>query len=103
MTRYARPFAPHSFASSSSFARSPREYACGTRRKRTASAFLKTPNSELRVTAVASSISRPKRVSGLSVPKRRSASSKVIRGNGVGISIPRHSRQIRAYIRSIVA
>ena len=55
------------------------------------------------MTSVASSISSPKRVSGLSVPKRRSASSNVIRGNGVAISIPRHSRQIRAYIRSIVA
>ena len=33
-------------------------------------------------------------MSGLSEPKRRSASSYVIRGNGVGISMPRHSRQI---------
>ena len=53
--------------------------------------------------SVASSISSAKRVSGLSVPKRRSASANVIRGNGVSISIPRHSRQIRAYICSIVA
>ena len=58
-TRYARPFAPHSLAISSSRCNSLREYACGTRRNRTASAFEKTPNSEPRVTSVASSSSSP--------------------------------------------
>ena len=47
---------------------SEREYTFGTRKKRTASAPAKTPNSEPRVTSVASSSSSPKRVSGLSEP-----------------------------------
>ena len=65
---YASPFAPHPFATSSSFASSPRDSSCGTRRKRTASASANTANSEPRVTSVASSISSPKRRSGLSEP-----------------------------------
>ena len=64
--RYARPLAPRSFATSSSVASSARENAWGTRRKRTASAPAKTPNSEPRVASVASSSSRPNRMSGLS-------------------------------------
>ena len=52
-------------------------------------------------TAVASSISSAKRVSGLSEPKRRSASAYVMCGNGRGISIPRHSRQTAANVSSI--
>ncbi len=67
---YASPFAPHSFANASSWSSSARESSWGTRRKRTAGAPEKTLNSELRVSAVASSISRPNRRSGLSVPKR---------------------------------
>ena len=50
-TRYARPFAPHSFAIVSSLARSPRESSWGTTRKRTTAAPAKTPNSEPRVTS----------------------------------------------------
>ena len=62
---YARPFAPRSFASSSSVASSARENVRGTRRKRTASAFAKTPNSEPRVASVASSSSSANRSVGL--------------------------------------
>ena len=54
----------------------------GTRMKRTASAPAKTPNCEPRVTPVASSSSSLKRWSGLSEPKRRSASAYVRRANG---------------------
>ena len=67
-TTYASPFAPHSFARSSRRWISLRENALGATMKRTDSAFLKTPNSDSRVTAVASWISRPKRRSGLSEP-----------------------------------
>ncbi len=42
--------------------------ARGATMYRTVGAFLKTPNSDCRVSSVASSISRPKRKSGLSVP-----------------------------------
>ena len=98
---YARPFAPRSFASSSSAEISARLNVRGTRRNRTASAPAKTPNSEPLVASVASSSSSPKRVSGLSEPNRRSASAKVMRGQGVAISTPRHSRQIAANISSI--
>ena len=100
---YASPFAPRSFASSSSVASSAREKVRGTRRYRTASAFAKTPNSDPRVASVASSSSSPNRRSGLSVPKRRSTSANVSRGHGVGISTPRHSRQMVANISSIEA
>ena len=56
---------------------------------RTASAPPKTPNSEPRVTSVASWISTPKRRSGLSVPYFAIASSYAIRGNGrAGASRP---------------
>ena len=65
---YASPFAPHSFATSSSRSSSARENARGTRRKRTAGASAKTLNSDSRVASVASSISRLKRRSGLSEP-----------------------------------
>ncbi len=74
-TMYARPFAPHSFATSSSLASSARENSCGTTMNRTVSAPPKTPNSEPRVTSVASWISTPKRRSGLSVPYFAIASS----------------------------
>ncbi len=100
-TRYARPFAPRSFAISSSAPSSARENVLGTRRKRTASACAKTPNPDPRVASVASSSSRANRVSGLSDPNRRSASANVMRGHGVSISTPRHSRQIAANISSI--
>ena len=69
--------------------------SCGTRRKRTASAPANTPNSR----AAGEPRSRPRARarsarSGLSEPKRRSASAYVSRGNGVSISTPTHSRQI---------
>ncbi len=57
--------------------------------------FAKTPNSEPRVTSVASWISSPKRRSGLSVPYRASASAYVRRGNGrVGASRPRACERV---------
>ena len=72
---YASPFAPHSFATSSRRPSSAREYSLGTTMNRTVSAPANTPNSEPRVTSVASWISSPKRRSGLSVPYRAIASS----------------------------
>ena len=78
-----------------------RENACGTRRNRTASAPANTPNCDSRVTAVASSSSSSSRRSGLSEPKRRSASSYVSRENGTASSTPTHSRQIAAIVVSI--
>src|SRR5262249_2240313 len=75
--RYARPFPPHSFASSSSEASSARENSCGTVRYWTLGACAKTLNSEPRVSSVRSWSSRPKRRSGLSEPKRAIASCQV--------------------------
>ena len=69
------PLPPTPSRSSSSAASSARENSRGTVRKRTPRASAKTPNSEPRVTSVASSISRPKRRSGLSVPYRAIASA----------------------------
>ncbi len=71
--------------------------------KRTAGAFPNTPNSDPRVASVASSISSPKRRSGLSLPKRACASPCVMRSNGVTSSSPIPSRQTAAHIRSMSA
>ena len=92
---------PHAFAKSSRRASSLREKACGARRKRTAGAFANTPNPDPRVTSVASWISRPKRRSGLSDPKRSIASCvRHPRERNVESSTPMHSRQMRATVRS---
>ena len=69
--------------------------------KRTDGAPAKTPNCESRVISVASSSSSPKRRSGLSDPKRASASAHVSRGNGASSSTPRQSRQAVWIICSI--
>jgi hypothetical protein len=58
-TMYARPRAPHSFATSSRRASSAREKARGATMKRTHGTLANTPNSEPRVTSVASWISIP--------------------------------------------
>ena len=67
-TRYARPFAPHSFATSSS----RRELAAGERLRNREVAHARRVREDAELGAaresVASSISRPKRRSGLSLP-----------------------------------
>ena len=54
-----------------------------------------TPNFDPRKSSVKSTNSMPKRVSGLSMPQRFSASSKEIRLNGVGMSMLRAVFQTR--------
>ena len=62
----------------------------------TMAAWAKSLKPEPLVASVSSTSSMPKRVSGLSTPKRRMASSQVMRLKGVAISLPKTSLKRRA-------
>ena len=91
----ARPFAPRDLAASSRCLSSPCVMSASPLALKALTAPpdetapANTLKSELRKSSEKSTISRPKRMSGLSLPKRFIASSKGIRKKGVWISSPK--------------